>query len=193
MAKHRLGTGEPKSTQVGSNGFVNRRSTVQSRPPAHGSDNHVITEEWRPIPGLDGWYEASSLGRIRETAKHSRSGKARLVRPTGPIVALRVLGQRRRLEVHRLVAAAFLGEYVGSRIEHIDGDTRNCAAANLRLVVHRPFSEITGPGPPRPGLVGRARREKADRLRTEAASLAKLRRTNWSAIVREAAGLLRAS
>jgi|GEM_PF-6237192 len=26
---------------------------------------HQVGEEWRPIPSLDGWYEASSLGRIR--------------------------------------------------------------------------------------------------------------------------------
>lgn len=39
MRHRKSGTGTQPPTQVGSNGFVNRRSTVQSRPPALGSQN----------------------------------------------------------------------------------------------------------------------------------------------------------
>lgn len=167
MAKFDHGTPGRQPTQVGSNGFVNRRSTVQSRPPAQGSENRVIKEEWRPIPGLDGWYEASSAGRIRETAKHSRSGKARIVRAAGdvPTVALRVVGQVQRREVRRLVGAAFIGERPGMTIGHIDGDARNCAAANLRHV------DVEWPD-----LAGRVRRAVADARRAFARSVGARRR-----------------
>lgn len=99
-------------------------------------------EEWRPIPGYEGAYEASSLGRIRShrpcrglpvphvmTAGVDALGY-RFVTLTHP--------RRRRWPVHRLVLAAFVGdrpwpEWSAAHNNGIPGDNR---LSNLRWATH---------------------------------------------------------
>lgn len=63
-------------------------------------------EEWRDIPGYEGRYQASSLGRIRSKERgllspfRSRDGYL--------VIALQKDGRRYGTGVHRLVAAAFI-------------------------------------------------------------------------------------
>ena len=100
-------------------------------------------EEWRAIPGFDG-YEASSLGRVRSvdrviTDKRGRQKrlKGKLLRPCThskdhpyPYVHL---GRKQMLGVHRAVAWAFLGpQPPGLYVCHEDNDERNCRLDNLR-------------------------------------------------------------
>ena len=83
-------------------------------------------EEWRPIPGFGGYYEASSLGRIRSIDREVNGFSARGNRPTkirrkGQIMAqgartgdymcvgLYFDGQYSRQQVHTLVLMAFVG------------------------------------------------------------------------------------
>lgn len=88
------------------------------------------------MPGYDGSYEISSLGRVS-----GRRGIMRLrAHPrSGLRVDLYRDGRSTTHWAHRLVAAAFLGE--GSVI-HVDRDPSNNALSNLRLAV---------PGEPRKG------------------------------------------
>lgn len=104
------------------------------------------TENWRPIPGAIGLYEASDMGRIRSVDRHvtNRVGITRLLR--GRVRKLRLGNagyllvtlpapiQASRL-VHRLVALAFLGEPPdGHTVNHKNGVKTDNRASNLEYL-----------------------------------------------------------
>ena len=106
------------------------------------------SEVWKDIPGYEGAYQVSSLGRVRslEREVHRRlCGKdsvslrpGRVLRQspnrTGYMrVALRKDGGTRTHEVQTLVALAFLGprHKWDEQVRHLDGDRKNNAAENL--------------------------------------------------------------
>lgn len=75
-----------------------------------------LTEEWRPIPGYEGLYEVSSLGRVKQVAKMKRRTPGRIMRQIVgkrgyPTVMLHTPTEKsgNRCTVHRLVMAAFHG------------------------------------------------------------------------------------
>lgn len=82
-----------------------------------------MCEEWRDIPDYEGYYQASSSGRIRSVDrivslrhKHSRIVKGRIVaqsRHNTPIpyrhVTLHKRGNQQTLLVHRVIAITWLG------------------------------------------------------------------------------------
>lgn len=98
----------------------------------------MTDEEWRAIPGYEGFYEASSLGRIRSLPRFSTSGKVLAQREgTGSYlrVCLSKSNQRKTFVVHRLIAMAFLDNPKNKpEVNHIDGDRHNNAASNLEWV-----------------------------------------------------------
>lgn len=114
----------------------------------------IISEEWRPVVGLEGWYEVSNHGRVRsvdrtimQTRRSGRTrpwryvGKTLSISPSGRTgyVAVHLMcgGIRRNGKVHKLVAAAFLGHCpAGCEINHIDGDKTNNVPSNLEYVSH---------------------------------------------------------
>lgn len=101
----------------------------------------MTEEQWRPIPGYEGRYEASDQGRIRSLPRTvvSRNGGRYPVR--GGVLRLRVgsggylttmVGRGTPQLVHRLVAAAFLGTPPdGQEVCHRDGDRANPMVSNL--------------------------------------------------------------
>lgn len=131
-----LGIGSASSSQDDSNGFVNRRSPVQSWAPALGSsenpENQVASsplsqaagETWISIPRAPG-YEASSLGRIRRVGHGPL--KPRLTRKGYEIVDVVADGRpSRTIEVHVLVADAFLGPRPpGLTVDHLGAKRDN--------------------------------------------------------------------
>ena len=91
-------------------------------------------ERWRTVPGFEGFYEVSDLGRVR----NSRTGHILSPRPEKGGY-LRVClsranrAQRKELKVHRLVLAAFVGPCPdGMEGCHDDGDPSNNRLDNLR-------------------------------------------------------------
>jgi hypothetical protein len=111
----------------------------------HASD----PETWRPIPGWEGRYEASDLGRIRSLARvvetvggWSQSYRARIMRPSvRPDGRLRVTlckdCRNHYFLVHRLVLLAFVGPCPdGFEACHNDGHPDNNILANLRYDTH---------------------------------------------------------
>jgi hypothetical protein len=95
-------------------------------------------EEWRPVPGYEGRYEVSDLGRVRSLRFRNRS--ADIVRPT-PRVLRPVLNSRgyfyvtilpRVRQIHGLVLEAFVGPcppgYEGS---HLNGHAADNRLVNL--------------------------------------------------------------
>lgn len=71
-------------------------------------------EIWKPIPGFEGYYSASSLGRIRRDKDEAntfagRIMKSRLERNGYLRIMLTKNGKRSRFLVHQLIALAFIG------------------------------------------------------------------------------------
>ena len=99
-----------------------------------GDRDRGSNEIWMPIPGYEGRYEASSLGRIRSL----RSGGLVLKTPPDrdgyPHVSLRREGKLRVVHVHRLVAETFHGPSrpVHREVAHLDGNRANARADNLK-------------------------------------------------------------
>lgn len=107
-----------------------------------------MTEEWRPIPGWDG-YEASNLGRVRsllntrgrpldvpkmlaQSVRHE-PGKA-----PRPYVQLWRNGRRSRQQTACYVLMAFVGpREPGMEASHIDGDPMNNDIDNLVWETHQ--------------------------------------------------------
>lgn len=114
--------------------------------PGAGSAGLWEAEEWRDVVGAEGFYEVSSLGRVRSVDRQvvSRTGVARWFpgvlrtpyvrteRGGYPMYSLHVEGQYRVTPVHTLVAEAFIGPRPpGQVIRHLDGDPLNNVPANL--------------------------------------------------------------
>ena len=100
-------------------------------------------EIWKPIPGFNDWYEASSLGRIRSKPRviHQSNGnkqhrKGAILKPGTnkgyKMVVLCADGKRKSVTVHSLVALAFLGPRgSGIQVRHKDGTRDNNKVSNL--------------------------------------------------------------
>ena len=93
-------------------------------------------EEWRPIEGYGGKYLCSNLGRI----KSLKYAEARILTPVMnnkgyDRVCLSRFGEAHHFLVSRLVAAAWCPNpdpESCNTVDHIDGDTSNNRADNLR-------------------------------------------------------------
>lgn len=100
-------------------------------------------EEWRVIPGYEGYYEVSCEGRVRSVERvlpdgRKRAGKIlRLCTTKGNgrlKVSLSRDGVAASVKVHQLVARAFLGQAPDGKhmVLHSDGNHLNNHASNLR-------------------------------------------------------------
>lgn len=100
-------------------------------------------EEWRPVVGWEGWYEVSSLGRVRRVRAAMGTYPMRILRtPTGgegyPEVTLWRLGKHSTMCVHVLVALAFLGPRPQRhQVNHKDGHKTNNHRMNLEWTTHQ--------------------------------------------------------
>lgn len=89
-------------------------------------------EQWKDIPGYEGRYQVSDLGRVR--------GQRGILKPqkinSGYLVVhLCYCGTRQARTVQRLVARAFVaGHFDGAHVNHKDSDRLNNAADNLEWV-----------------------------------------------------------
>lgn len=114
-------------------------------------ESEIMLEVWKDIPEYEGYYQVSSLGRVRSVdrvAFHSfgnflapkeRHFKGRILRQpltTGyPSVKLsRPQQNPKTFYVHRLIGLAFIdGYFDGAVINHIDGCRANNILSNLEF------------------------------------------------------------
>lgn len=111
-------------------------------------DTNEIWEVWKPIAGVEAYYEVSNMGRVRSldrvTERTAADGRVlalqpipgRVLKRNNGLVILRPPGEAAQtFRTAVLVLEAFKGVRVptGARIEHIDGDKTNCRADNLRI------------------------------------------------------------
>lgn len=103
-----------------------------------------MTEQWRPIPDYEGFYEVSNQGRVRSVDRHTHSYGGRTWLRKGHLLNLSTdkdgykkahlskNGKSRRFFVHRLVAAAFIGpQPAGQECRHLNGNPADNSLANL--------------------------------------------------------------
>lgn len=93
----------------------------------------IQNEEWRPIKGFEGLYEVSNLGRIKSSKRILKQG----INHRG-YKYINICDKNKKwkqVEVHRLVALAFLcNEQNKGQVDHIDANKCNNFVDNLRWV-----------------------------------------------------------
>ena len=88
-----------------------------------------MTEEFRDIPGYEGLYEVSNLGRVRRNGKILKPWKNNW---GYLLVSLCKNGIVRNARIHRLVALAFIPNPQNlPQVNHKDEDKTNNAVSNL--------------------------------------------------------------
>lgn len=99
-------------------------------------------EYWLIVPGYEGKYEASNLGRVRSVSRYitNKHGSKTLYRgvvlkqsESGNGYLHVSLGDKNTVKVHQIVARAFIGESE-KQINHIDGNKKNNHVDNLEYL-----------------------------------------------------------
>lgn len=105
-----------------------------------------MTEEWKDIKGYEGYYQASSLGRIRsldriDTSGKRRKGKVLKYKHDGggyPSVILARGCKDHTIHVHRLIAETFIPNPDNKpTVNHIDENKENNAVSNLEWMTYK--------------------------------------------------------
>jgi hypothetical protein len=110
------------------------------------NDEEFFNEVWKDIPGWEGLYKASNLGRIYGEPKYCGAKNKQKRKIRGRIlsesnsgwdyltVCLRFNGKKEQNQAHVFIWKAFFGDIEeGKEICHIDGNGKNNRISNLRL------------------------------------------------------------
>ena len=98
--------------------------------------SEVQNERWLDVPGYEGLYEVSDLGRVRNS--RGTVLKDRILWTGYNRAALNKNGCAKSHFIHRIVCAAFIGPIpVGKEVNHIDGDRLNNRIENLEYVTRK--------------------------------------------------------
>jgi hypothetical protein len=109
-----------------------------------------MNETWKPVVGFEGFYEVSSMGRVKSIARRVRGRNGHLIGHSSKLLSpgeqqsghlcvnLSMHGKPHMRRVHTLVALAFIGPCPeGLEVNHIDGDPKNNVVSNLEYVTHK--------------------------------------------------------
>jgi len=97
-------------------------------------------ETWKPVPGYEGLYEVSDLGRVRSLPRpggNNRTYGGKIIKgvvktPAYEVVALSRYGTETRYRVHNLVALVFIGPRPpGQEVRHGPNGRLDNSLANL--------------------------------------------------------------
>lgn len=97
-----------------------------------------MKEEWKDIPGYEGYYQVSNLGRVKSLPRTGTIKQERIIKPGKDKYGyLRIIlhknGFKKYVTIHKLVAQAFIDNPKNlSEVDHIDGNKLNNNVENLR-------------------------------------------------------------
>jgi hypothetical protein len=92
-----------------------------------------LNEEWKPIPGFEKLYEASTFGRIRNS--RGKIMKTYKINSGYHCLKFTVNNKRTSHLVHRLIAITFLGQFeIRPEVNHLDENKDNNSLSNLQWV-----------------------------------------------------------
>lgn len=97
-----------------------------------------MTEEWRPVRLFEGFYEVSSLGRVRRVAGYRNTFDGRVLSTGSNARYFRIILSKankiKHASVHRLVCEAFHGPQPSPAhiVAHNNGDRHDNRACNVR-------------------------------------------------------------
>lgn len=99
----------------------------------------MIKEMWKPVVGYEGYYSASSFGRVQRNAGTYGTAQDRILTPAISFgyqrVTLSIGNSQRNFQVHRLIAEAFLGHQPdGQEVNHKNGVKHDNRIENLEWV-----------------------------------------------------------
>lgn len=107
-------------------------------------------EIWKDIPGFNGHYQVSNLGRVktmprlvvRNQSNGNYTSKEKVLRPGisrgYPVVSLTRNGKAKTYKIHCLVMLAFVGPCPsGQEVLHRDGDRKDATLEHLRYGTRR--------------------------------------------------------
>tara|TARA_R110000803_G_scaffold49518_1_gene102987 strand:- start:163 stop:720 length:558 start_codon:yes stop_codon:yes gene_type:complete len=101
----------------------------------------MIVEEFKDIPGHEGVYQVSNLGRVKSLRfNKEKLLKHRLNKAGYHRVNLHKSGEQKTIFIHQLVASAFLGHTINNSklvVDHINNDKSNNNIMNLQLISNR--------------------------------------------------------
>lgn len=113
------------------------RTNVQVVEPFCVGD-FLFMETWKEIKGFEGHYQISNLGRVKSIKKGKELILCESVGTSGYRINVFSLNCKpQTLMIHRLVAAAFIGDANGRQVNHIDEDKLNNNVDNLEYVSGR--------------------------------------------------------
>lgn len=99
--------------------------------------NDKDMERWKPVVGCEEWYEVSDQGSVRRIKPGPGARVGHVLKPKThsngyPFVMLSIYGKVTSIDVHRLVAKAFVpNPHDKPEVNHKDGNKKNNAVANL--------------------------------------------------------------
>lgn len=101
-----------------------------------------MKEVWKNIPGFEGKYLASNLGRVKSLPRNGTIKEERVLAlcrsKRYDAIGLRKNGEKQRYPLHRIIAKTFVPNPLGlPQVDHIDGNSHNNCANNLRWVTAR--------------------------------------------------------
>jgi hypothetical protein len=116
-----------------------------------------MAERWKAVPGFEGYYEASTLGRIRRLARFVKRKLGSVFFYNGGllpvhhqdqcgycVVALCAGTKRWSTRVHRVIATTFLDNpYNLPEVEHKDRNRSNNRLSNLKWI-SKPDNDAKG-------------------------------------------------
>ena len=100
-----------------------------------------MTEEWKDIPGYEGRYQVSNMGRVKSLPKYNQKTERILTesicRGRATVMLCKKPGNQKRVSVHRLVAMAFLpNPNCYKEVNHKDENPLNNEVSNLEWCDH---------------------------------------------------------
>jgi hypothetical protein len=111
---------------------------------------NLENEEWRDVPGYEGLYQVSNLGRVKSLPKSGSGGhngkllRMNCVGKIGKSYLAVILSKNKKtksFKVHKLVAMAFLNHKPDGThklcVDHRDNDKLNNKLENLQLITAR--------------------------------------------------------